>query len=660
MRKNRLFLIIFSIFLLLPGLLFCSCGKKHKINIMLSGGLDEEYISSITLNKTDDDSVTQYRESIVVSKQYQFEIVYKNGYDITDIYINGTDKNVEVKKIKGEDAWWKIVVVFTPTEDKTYNLIITEPRKMVEEVGVEFEEEGLENFGRDLMSELKIYACHNNAYDFYPLTNFKEDNLGQYKIVFDLTEQKARVQIKMPNMLTNSALNKFLSIGEGMYFNCAQDNNDVCLYTFSINLTSTNYTLFQSNVKLDFELLQDSQNYLVFDINNEYESDESIYKFKLVSAKEDEDFKTNFKKTFGKAKTYKLKLDRTHSTQEEGAVLNMLDLSRVTVYVGDKATATHYDDIEDVLTFTLQNTDLPIDYYINDNKFNFSVRNLQLKNGYLSYAIQAETGFENSLYFDDEKINEFKFDINENYVKSSIYASGLSPRNKVQFTSNYNLLTSIYSQINISFTFMGNNYTLNEVDILSLLNSEEDVEFSDEVMASESVEGVVTTIRYSVQDKKVYIDATYEGNRCSSFNGANIEISGRKIAFSLEFKSSDFQTSQWEYAQTSSLGGIVDDKVTVYASKQEKIDFSVLTTLQNTSWGNEYTWGMKITYFCDNKEVTPQTSIIADNGGSMSQSNDGIVITKKMTLTNGHYYIQNSEGQFELITKIICDFVKNL
>ena len=53
MRKNRLFLVIFSIFLLFPGLLLCSCGRKHNLNIMLSGGLDEEYISSISMQKVE-------------------------------------------------------------------------------------------------------------------------------------------------------------------------------------------------------------------------------------------------------------------------------------------------------------------------------------------------------------------------------------------------------------------------------------------------------------------------------------------------------------------------------------------------------------------------------------------------------------------------------
>ena len=660
MRKNRLFLVIFSIFLLFPGLLLCSCGRKHNLNIMLSGGLDEEYISSISLQKVENSQQLQYRESVTVAKQYQFEIAYKNGYDISDIYINGTDNDVEVKKVKGEDTWWKIVVIFTPTKDKTYNLIITEPRKMIEEVEVEVAETQLESCARDLSQEVKIYASFEDENDFYTLSNFISENSNQYKVVFDLTEKVAKFQIKMPNMFTNSALNNFASIGE-TFFTCQQDKDDVCIYTFSINLNSNNYTLFQSNIKLNFEILQEKSNYLEFEINSVYESDESAYKFQLISAKEGEgDFSLNFKKTFGSAKTYKIKLDRTHSSQEELERLNMIDLSKVKVYIGDRDVATQYDDTEDTLTFTLQENDLPYDYNINDNKFNFAVRNLQLKVNYYSYIVQTDADLNNSLLFDDVKINEFKYSILENNAKISLYGSNLSPKNKIQFTSNYNLLTSIYSKINLSLTFMGNNYTLNEIDILSLLNSEEDVEFEEDLMISESIEGVTATIIYNSQDKKIYIDAIYEGGQCSRFNAVKLELSGKKINFTLEFTSSDFQTSQWEYADSSSIGTIVNDSINVYASNKEKIDFTVLTTLNNASWGNENTWGLRITYFCNEEEVLPQTAIITDRGGSMSQSNNGITVTKKLTLTNGNYYIQNSEGQYEIITKIVCDFVKAL
>lgn len=659
MRKNKLFYVIFAIFLLFPGLLLCSCGKKHNINIMLSGGLEEEYISSISLNKVENSQSIQYRESVTVSQQYQFEIVYKNGYDISDIYINGTDKDVEVKKVKGEDTWWKIVVIFTPTQDKTYNLIITEPQKMIKNVGVEVNKSQLENSARDLAEEIKIFACHNDENDFYPLSNFTGENSNQYKIVFDLTEKIAKFQIKMPNMFTNTALSTFASIDE-TYFTCKQDADDVCLYTFSINLNSNNYMLFESNIKLNFEILQDEANYIVFEINSVFESDESAYKFQIVSAnEEDGDFTTNLKKTFGRAKTYKVKLDRTHSSPEELEKLNMLDLYKVKVYIGNKTVEADYDDIDDTLTFTLQNYDLPFDYEINDNKFNFSVGNLQLKNGYYSYIVQTERNFNNSLKFDDVSLNEFKFDI-VNDVKNLQYATNITPKNKIQFSSNYNLLTSIYSKINLSLTFMNNNYTINEIDILSLLNSEENIQFDEDVVASESIEGVTTTFIYNSEDKKIYIDAVYEGNQCSRFSSVKLELSGKKINFTLAFTSTDFQTSSWEYADSVSLGGIVDNKVNVYASNQEKIDFSILTTLNNASWGNEYTWGMKISYFCGENEVSPKSAIITDRGGSMSQTDEGIMVTKKLTMTNGYYYIQNSEGQYEILTKIVCDFVKNL
>ena len=687
MKKNRLFLIIFAIFLLFPGLLLCSCGKKYDINIILSGDLAEEYISSVTLKKTATTPV-QYRESVTVSKQYQFEIVYKNGYDISDVYVNGTDKNVEVKKVKGEDTWWKIVFIFTPKQDKTYLFSISEPRKMLEEVGVEFSDDQLENCGRDLAQEIKIFARHDGVGDFYPLSNFSGENSEQYKLVFDLTEKIAQIKIKMPNMFTNAALGKLVSAGE-LYFTCRQDKDDVCLYTFSMNVNSSNYTFLQSNIKLNLDLLQDENSYIAFEINSDYESDESAYKFKIISAKEDDgNFDTNLKKTFGKAKTYKAKLDRTYSSQEEAELLNMLDLFNIKVFIGDRQVATKYNDIEDTFTFTLQNYDLPCDYNINENKFNFAVRNLQLKNGNSSYNVQTEINFNNELSFDDKNLNEFKYSIDENYVKTSQYASPLSPKNKIEFKSNYNLLTSIYSQIDLTLNFMGNNYTINDIDILTLLNSGEDVpilslpntEEEEGILPSENVDGVTIQILYKAQDKRIYIDAIYDGSNCSRFNGVTLELSGEEITFTLEFKSSDFETGLWEYKDSSTLGTIENDKVgpiasneksislpvatvtaiQVIASNEKTIDFSISTILKNASWGNESTWGMKITYFGKENEIQPQNALIIENGGSMSQSSEGITITKKMTLTNGGYYIQNSDGQYELLTKIVCDFVKTL
>ncbi len=648
--RNKKFWLIFTFFLLFPGFLVLpSCGKKYDINIVLSGALDSEYISSVSLPKAENG---EYRASLSGEKSYQFEIVYKNGYDITDIYINGKDDTVDVRKESGEEVWGKIVVTINPTRDRTYNLIVSEPTKMVEAVEVEGVDEAQITSAceRNLLEEMKIYATHSNQTDFYPLSCFTGENASQYKLIFDLTNKTAKFNVQMPNMFKTAALGSFAKVGD-TYFSCQQDKNDSCLYTFSIALNSTNYTQFKQKITFNFDFLENKENYKVFGFNEKFDSSESDYKFLLSS-------NGGLIKEFGQEKTYTVSLDRTHYTQEYLALLDMLDLSKVVVCIGDEEVQTRYNDIDENITFSLANCDLPCDYGINGDNFAFSIKNLQLKRNYVGYDVSANSCLESTLAFDGTNLNMFRFDVDDD-VKTLHFASKISPTQSITFKTTFDLLSSIYSTVNIDITFVGNNYVLNDIDVLELLNSKEDKDLSEDILISGNTVGITFSIDYKSEDKKIYIQAIYENSNFGMFNGVQAQVSGEQINYTIEFKSSDFQTSDWAYQDLSLLNPIVNNKVTVAATYQKEMDFSVATILQNVTWNDVNSCGMKISYFCDEEEVQPNSAILIERGGSMSAQNNGISIKRNMHLTSGPYYVVGADGTYEIITNIVCDFVKN-